>query len=112
MKMKCVYRCIVNGDLVKPGAIIDVPKDLVSKPPYSSSFEVLDSANPAPAAGAAASDLPDGASGNVSDPILVAGLTRDQALAKLRAAGHTVPGNISNAKLVERYEEAFSTDAK
>ena len=110
MKMKCTYRCIANGDLVKPGTIIDVPKELVKTAPYSSSFEALEKATDSSSSrkGEESSDLPEGASGNVSDPIVVAGLTRDQAIAKLRAAKVNVPSNISNPKLVERYEETFS----
>ncbi len=114
MKMICTYRCIVNGDLVKPGTIIDVPKDTAEKPPFASSFEALEtsSALPTSVGQGGVSDLPSGATGNVSDPIIVAGLTREQALAKLRQAGYHIPSKISTAKLVERYEEAFEADVK
>lgn len=114
MKMICTYRCIVNGDIVKPGTILDVSKDLAEKQPFASSFKALEtsSALPTSVGSGGGSDLPSGATGNVSDPLIVAGLTREQALAKLRQAGCHIPNNISTAKLVERYEEAFNTDMK
>lgn len=104
MKIKCIYRCIVNGDIVKPDKVLDVDAELAKCEPYKSSFVALD-ASPAPA-GAGKGD----AAG--TDETLVAGLTRDQAIAKLRAAKVNVPGNISDPKLIERYNETFSTDAE
>jgi hypothetical protein len=109
MKIKCVYRCIVNGDIVKPDKVLDVAAELAKNEPYKSSFVALD-ASPAHA-GAGDDDLVQG-NAAVTNEMLVAGLTRDQAIAKLRAAKVNVPGNISNQKLIDRYNETFSTDAE
>ena len=108
MKIKCIYRCIVDGDIVKPDKVLDVDAEIAKCEPYKSSFVALD-ASPAPA-GAGKGDQGKDAAG--TDETLVAGLTRDQAIAKLRAAKVNVPGNISAPKLIERYNETFSTDAE
>lgn len=49
MKMKCVYRCIVNGDLVKPDKVLDVKEADAKQEPFKSSFVALQDAAPAPA---------------------------------------------------------------
>lgn len=110
MKMKCVYRCIVNGDLVKPDKVLDVKEADAQQEPFKSSFVALQDANPASAGSGSTDGLADGNSSATNEP-LVGGLNRDQAIAKLRAAKVNVPGNISNQKLIDRYNETFSTDA-
>ena len=121
MKMKCVFRCIVNGDLVKPGQVIDVAEAKTTTEPFLHSFVPIvkpDLSAGKPAEGQGSQNPPDGftnqGQGDTqhAEHNLVAGLTREQAIAKLRAAKVNVPGNISDKKLIERFEEAFSTDAK
>ena len=110
MKMKCVYRCIVNGDLVKPDKVLDVKEADAKQEPFKSSFVALQNAAPAPA-GDGSGEGRDSGDQSGEDETLVGGLNRDQAIAKLRAAKVNVPGNISNQKLIDRYNETFSTDA-
>ena len=129
MKMKCVFRCIVNGDLVKPGQVIDVAEVKTKTEPFLHSFVPIvkpDLSAGKPAEGQGSQEPPDGSANQDQgdgqenqhhentthdEQKLVAGLTREQAIAKLRAAKVNVPGNISDNKLIERFEETFSTDA-
>jgi len=100
MKMECRYRCMVDGDLVKPGKVLDVSPEAAAAEPFKSSFAALPAAPAVPAAEAARET---GAAKK-----LVAGLTREEAIQKLRAAKVSVPSNISDARLVERYDETFA----
>lgn len=101
MKMECRYRCMVAGDLVKPGKVLEVSEADAAKEPFRSSFVALPSAPAVPAAGAVSGT-------GAAKTLLVAGLTREEAIQKLRAAKVSVPSNISDARLVERYDETFA----
>jgi len=105
MKMKCLFKSVLRGDIVKPGTILDLT-DAECKMDVVKAFFVK-------ADGSAADEK------SVAVPVaapasagVVAGLTRDQAIMKLSQAGVKVKGNISNDKLVAIYEQTFANAAE
>lgn len=112
MKMKCLYRSIVRGDLVKPGQTLDLTEEECGTDMIRAHFVAVEEAagagkgKPSPAAGASAPS-PTGA----AKVVVVAGLTRAEAMLRLQRAGHKIPANISDARLAERFGEAFSVAA-
>lgn len=96
MKMVCISSCIFRGDTVRKGAVLEVSEEEMKEYPARTSF--------APAMGGGAESSAPSAR---TEPQLVAGLTREQAVMKLYQAGVSVPERISIAKLRERFEETF-----
>ena len=100
MKMVCVCNCVFRGDTVRKGAVVEMSGEEAKGFPAASSFVPFgggDAEGPsAPPSGGA---------------VLVAGLTREQAVLKLYQAGVSVPEKISAAKLRERFEETFGAGA-
>ena len=96
MKMKCLFKSVLRGDIVKPGQILDLTKEECRMDVVKKSFVAVESASA-------------GEKSSAGAPILVAGLTREQAILKLQQSGVTVKGNLSNKSLVDLYNQAFST---
>ncbi len=100
MKAKCLKKSIYRGEIVSPGKIIDIDEkdrdcDLVK---YN--FVLLDKdASEAPPSKTALRD----AKKKTKSKILVAGLTREQVIMKLRELGTTIGYNASDEQLVELY---------
>ena len=95
MKMKCLFKSVLRGDVVKPGQILDLTKEECKMDVVKKSFEAVESA-------------PAGEKSSAGAPVLVAGLTREQAMLKLQQNGVPVKGNLSNNALVGLYNQAFS----
>jgi hypothetical protein len=95
MKMKCLFKSVLRGDVVKPGQILDLTKEECRMDVVKKSFEAVESA-------------PAGEKSSAGAPVLVAGLTREQAMLKLQQNGVPVKGNLSNKALVELYNQTFS----
>lgn len=95
MKMKCLFKSVLRGDVVKPGQILDLTKEECRMDVVKKSFVAVESA-------------PAGEKSSAGAPILVAGLTREQAMLKLQQNGVPVKGNLSNKALVELYNQTFS----
>jgi hypothetical protein len=96
MKMKCLFKSVLRGDVVKPGQILDLTKEECRMDVVKKSFVAVESAPAAEKSSAGA-------------PILVAGLTREQTIMKLQQSGIVVKGNLSNKSLVDLYNQTFST---
>lgn len=96
MKMKCLFKSVLRGDVVKPGQILDLTKEECRMDVVKKFFEAVESA-------------PAGEKSSAGAPVLVAGLTREQAMLKLQQNGVTVKGNLSNKSLVDLYNQTFST---
>lgn len=94
MKMKCLFKSVLRGDVVKPGQILDLTKEECRMDVVKKSFEAVESA-------------PAGEKSSAGAPVLVAGLTREQAMLKLQQNGVLVKGNLSNKALVELYNQTF-----
>jgi len=105
MKMKCLYTSVVRGDIVRAGHVLDLTEDECKTDVVKRFFTAV--GEDAVAAPAAAS---------LSQPAraaaAVAGLTRDQAIVKLRQAGARFRGNISNADLEVLYNQTFANLAE
>jgi len=104
MKMKCLFKSIVRGDIVKPGQILDLTEEECKADVIKGFFVKVEGGEAAEAA--APAPVTKQAYG------VVAGLTRDQAVMKLTQAGVKVKGNISNANLVALYEQTFANAAE
>lgn len=91
MKMLCRQRTVVRGDVVRAGQVVDLSAAESALPAVAAHFSPVAGGTPQDAAGT---------------PV-VAGLTRRQAIARIREAGGSVPANVSDARLAERFMEAF-----
>lgn len=101
MKMECRTNSIFRGDVVRRGALVDMTPEEAASDFAKANFSAVEDEGPAqPPAPSPYSDMRQSA---------VAGLTREQAIAKLRASGASVRGNISNAALKELYNNTFAT---
>lgn len=106
MKMKCLYKSIVRGDIVKPGDVLDLTKEEADTDVVKKFFVPVEETS---AAGKTAVEAPSPAPAGKG---LVAGLTRDQAIMKLQQAGVKVKGNISNQALIDLYNQTFANLAE
>lgn len=102
MLMKCLFRSVLRGDVVKPGMVLDLTDDECRMDVVKRFFARVDGAEGAKSPSVAA--IPKAAA---KKPV-VAGLTRDQAVMKLAQAGVKVTNNVSNAVLAEMYNTTFS----
>ena len=105
MKMRCLYRTILRGDVVKPGQVLDLT-DAECKADVVKKFFVKADGS------AATGDSSPAAADQGKAGTLVAGLTRDQVIMKLNQAGVGAKGNASNASLVELYNQTFANIAE
>ena len=109
MLMKCLFRSVLRGDVVKPGRVLDLTTDECGMDVVKRFFARVDEAaaeNAAADVPNAGKRLPDRAAG------IVAGLTREQVVMKLAQAGVKVKGNVANASLVALYEQTFANIAE
>lgn len=107
MLMKCLFRSVLRGDVVKPGRVLDLTADECGMDVVKRFFARADgAAENAAAAVHGAGKRPDGAAG------LVAGLTREQVVMKLAQAGVKVRGNATNAALAALYGQTFANIAE
>ena len=104
MLMRCNFKTILRGDVVKPGTVLDLTKEECAMDVVKKSFTKV--------AGGAGAKAPGAADGQGKDAIVVAGLTRAQAMLKLQEAGAKVQGNISNKLLAELYNQTFANLAE
>jgi len=107
MMMKCLYRSVLRGDVVKPGQVLDLTADECRMDVAKRFFvkaEGAEAAEPASAPARPAAPKRDGG--------VVAGLTREQAIMKLAQAGVKVKGNASNAALAAMYDTTFANAAE
>lgn len=103
-KMRCLYKSMLRGDIVKVGQVLDLTDEECSMGVVKRFFvKVEDSAagSKDPAAGSVPAE-------SGAKDIVVAGLTRDEAILKLQQAGQRVAFNISDKRLAERFNECFS----
>lgn len=105
MKMKCLYPSMVRGEVVKAGAILDLTDSELKLPVVKSAFVPVAPVDPTPAKATESGTATGESKGS---PVVVAGLTRDQAIAKLQATGAKVKGNISNSDLIAIYNSTFA----
>lgn len=108
MKMKCLYKSILRGDVVKPGQVLDLTPAEMEKDVVKRFFVKVEGEAASPAPAGAAVPAPNAA----QKPVVVAGLTRDQAVMKLTQAGVKVKGNLSNEKLADLYNTTFANLAE
>lgn len=108
MLMKCLFKTMVRGEVVKVGQVLDLTEAECAIPRIKEFF-VKVGAEAAPAAQAAGAATPAQAT---AVKAVVAGLTRDQAIMKLQQAGAAVKGNISTKALVELYNQTFANAAE
>lgn len=108
--MKCLIRTILRGDLVKPGEIIDLTDEECSRDIVRANFAAVDSSTPSAPKGAEDTLSPQSTRGNAKT--LVAGLTREQAIMKLRQAGVACKGNATNADIATLYNTTFANIAE
>lgn len=107
MKMRCMFRSVVRGDVVKVGQVLDLTEAECRMDVVKAYFVKADGDAAPEAARASAKSSAGGASGGV-----VAGLTRDQAVMKLAQAGVKVKGNATNASIAALYETTFANLAE
>ena len=96
MKYVCRYKSMLRGDVVKVGQTVDLTPEECKLDVVKAYFVPCG----------------DGASASADEPrtsasVVVAGLTRDQAIMKLQEAGQRVSSRISDERLAERYEDQF-----
>ena len=107
MKMKCLYKSVLRGDIVKAGAILDLTDEEMKLDVVKTYFVKVEDATAADEKAAVASP-----SRAPSEKAVVAGLTREQAIMKLNEAGAKVKGNISNSNLIAIYNQTFANVAE
>lgn len=100
MLMKCLYRTVLRGDIVKAGDVLDL-SDAECKTDVVKKFFVKVGGATVEAKTSAVAPQPKAGE-------LVAGLTRDQVIMKLQQAGVGAKGNASNASLIELYNQTFA----
>ena len=99
MKMKCLFKSVLRGDIVKPGQILDLTKEECRMDVVKKYFVAVEGASA-------------GEKSSAGAPILVARLTREQTILKLQRIGVAVKGNLSNKSLVELYNQTFSATSE
>lgn len=100
MLMRCNFKTILRGDVVKPGTVLDLTAEECALDVIKKSFTHVGNGTGAKAPAAADSAA--------KDAVVVAGLTREQAIIKLQHSGAKFKANISNKALAALYEQTFS----
>lgn len=99
IKMRCISRCQFKGDIVRIGDIVDMDeKTLANEPLAKSAFVKAD-----PSAEDSAGGAP---------KIIVAGLTREQAVLKLKSMKVTVPPDATDDDIAKIFNAAVDADAQ
>lgn len=101
MKMRCLYKSVLRGDIVKAGQVLDLTAAELQLDVVKRFFVAAEEAAPGAIPGAAPSS---------AGQIVVAGLTREEAILKLQDAGQRVGERISDKRLAERFEETFGAN--
>lgn len=102
--MRCKFKSILRGDVVKPGQVLDLTKEECRMDVVKQAFTKVGN-------GEAGGKSP--AADNAEKvTTLVAGLTREQAILKIQETGANVKGNVSNKALVELYNQIFANAAE
>lgn len=97
IKMRCISRCQFKGDIVKVGDIVDMDEETLKNEPLAkSAFVKAD-----PSAEKSAGGHP---------KTIVAGLTREQTILKLKSMKVAVPADASDEDLAKIFNA--SVDAK
>lgn len=96
--MRCVSRCQFKGDIVKVGDIVDIDEETLNKEPLAKSAFV--EANPSAEKSAGG-----------EPKILVAGLTREQTILKLKSMMVAVPPDASDEDLAKIFNAAVDAKA-
>lgn len=115
MKMKCLYKSIFRGDVVKAGAVLDVTdaeaKQDVVKRFFVKVADEVEGGKTAPASvsTAASAAHPARVRGKAGT---IAGLTREQVVMKLAQAGVTVNAAADLKAIEELYNQTFSNVAE
>lgn len=107
MKMKCLYKSIFRGDVVKAGTVLDVT-DAEAKQDVVKRFfvKVADEVGGGKTASASVSTRARGNAGTI------AGLTREQVIMKLAQAGVTASAATDRKALEELYNQTFANVAE
>ena len=106
MKMKCLFKSVLRGDIVKAGQVLDLTADECKMDVVKNFFVKVEGTEAAKPASVPVPAAPKGETG------MFAGLTREQAIMKLTQAGAKVKGNISNRDLVAIYNTTFANIAE
>lgn len=104
MLMRCNFKSILRGDVVKPGQVLDLTPDECRLDVVKQAFTKVGN-------GKAGGKTP-AADNDKKDAVVVAGLTREQAILKVQETGALVKGNISNKALIEFYNQIFANAAE
>lgn len=122
MKMKCLYRTILRGDVVKVGEVLDLTAAECEMDVVKQFFvKVADAgeggtAAPAqvstPSKAGATSATTTASAATSARAGLIAGLTREQALMKLTQAGVSVRRAMPMKALEELYNQTFANVAE
>lgn len=97
IKMRCVSRCQFKGDIVKVGDIVDMDDETLKNEPLAKSAFVKADPSAEKSAGE-------------SRKTIVAGLTREQTILKLKSMKIAVPADASDEDLAKIFNTAV--DAK
>ena len=100
MKFVCKYKSIIRGDVVKVGQVVNLTDAEAEMGVVKAHFVPVDGSAGADSASAV----------HAPAPVVVAGLTREQAIMKLAEAGQRVSSRISDERLRQRFEEAFAAE--
>lgn len=110
MKYVCNHAAILRGEVVRPGRVLNLSPSEADLPVVRRHFRRLADED----GHGDASERPAGGDGGGSPAPagVIAGLTREQALLKLRGAGVKVPPNAGDGRIRELYNETFATIAE
>lgn len=96
IKMRCVSRCQFKGDIVRVGDIVEMDEETLKKEPLAKSAFV----KAAPQAEESAGGQP---------KIIVAGLTREQTVLKLKSMKVVVPPDATDDDLAKIFAAAVDS---
>lgn len=96
IKMRCVSRCQFKGDIVRVGDIVEMDEETLKKEPLAKSAFV----NADPSAEESAGGQP---------KIIVAGLTREQTVLKLKSMKVVVPPDATDDDLAKIFAAAVDS---
>lgn len=106
MKMKCLFKSVLRGEIVKVGQVIDLNDAELKTDVVKKFFVKVDDGTGADSVAAPVAVQP------AKSTTVVAGLTRDQAILKLQQNGVSVKGNVSNKALIDLYNTTFANAAE
>lgn len=104
MKYVCNHAAILRGEVVRPGRVLNLSPSEADLPVVRRHFSPVEGGGDMQAQSAG------GGGGESTAPsAFIAGLTREQALLKLRGVGVKVPPNTGDGRIRDLYNETFST---